>query len=107
MKRELISNGVHDYTEKDNYVYPQNPEVAKHLEWFRGLKLGFMMHWSPASQLGTYESWPLSDGDAHCERLQLHFGGNSGLHFATHASGRLAAILTMDMISYQNKIHTS
>ena len=41
------------------------------------------------------------------ERLQLHFGGNSGLHFATHASGRLAAILTMDMISYQNKIHTS
>lgn len=29
-----------------------------------GLKLGFMMHWAPGSQLGTYESWPLSDGDA-------------------------------------------
>lgn len=71
MKRELISNGVHDYTEKDNYVYPQNPEVAKHLEWFRGLKLGFMMHWSPASQLGTYESWPLSDGDAHWSRKDV------------------------------------
>ena len=39
MKRELISNGVHDYTEKDNYVYPKNPEVARHLEWFRGLIL--------------------------------------------------------------------
>ena len=68
MKRELISNGVHDYTEKDNYVYPENQEVAKHIEWFRGLKLGFMMHWSPASQLGVYESWPLSDGDSHWSR---------------------------------------
>ena len=29
-----------------------------------GLKLGFMMHWAPGCQLGTYESWPLSDGDA-------------------------------------------
>ena len=22
-----------------------------------------MMHWAPGCQLGTYESWPLSDGD--------------------------------------------
>ena len=28
-----------------------------------GLKLGLMMHWAPGCQMGTYESWPLSDGD--------------------------------------------
>ena len=27
-------------------------------------KLGLMMHWAPGCQLGTYESWPLCDGDA-------------------------------------------
>lgn len=65
MAKEFILNGVHDYTQEADYIPPKEPEVAKHIEWFRGLKLGFMMHWSPASQLGTYESWPLSSGDAH------------------------------------------
>ena len=64
MKKEIVANGIHNYTPPEEYVPPKSPQVQKHLEWFMGLKLGFMMHWAPGCQLGTYESWPLSDGDA-------------------------------------------
>lgn len=64
MKKQVVANGVHDYTAPEDYMPPRSPEVQKHLEWFMGQKLGFMMHWAPGCQLGTYESWPLSDGDA-------------------------------------------
>lgn len=64
MKETVIENGVHSYSPPEGYVPPKSPAVQRHLEWFMGLKLGFMMHWAPGSQLGTYESWPLSDGDA-------------------------------------------
>lgn len=64
MKKQIVANGIHDYTPPEEYVPPRSPQVQKHLEWFMGLKLGLMMHWAPGCQLGTYESWPLSDGDA-------------------------------------------
>ncbi len=64
MKKELVKNGVHTYTAADQYVPPEEKEVREHVDWFMGLKLGFMMHWAPGCQLGTLESWPLSDGDA-------------------------------------------
>ena len=64
MKQNIVANGIHNYTPPEEYIPPRSPEVQKHLEWFMGLKLGFMMHWAPGCQLGTYESWPLSDGDA-------------------------------------------
>lgn len=64
MSKKAVQNGVHNYTPPEEYVPPKSPQVQQHLEWFMGLKLGFMMHWAPGSQLGTYESWPLSDGDA-------------------------------------------
>ncbi len=64
MKKAIVANGVHNYTAPEDYIPPQSAEVQKHLDWFMGLKLGFMMHWAPGCQLGTYESWPLSDGDA-------------------------------------------
>ena len=64
MKQPIVANGVHNYTPPEEYVPPRSDRVREHLEWFMGLKLGFMMHWAPGSQLGTYESWPLSDGDA-------------------------------------------
>lgn len=64
MKKEIVANGIHNYTAPEDYVAPASPAVREHLEWFMGLKLGFMMHWAPGCQLGTYESWPLSDGDA-------------------------------------------
>lgn len=64
MKKEVVANGIHNYTPPEEYIPPKSPQVQEHLQWFMGLKLGFMMHWAPGCQLGTYESWPLSDGDA-------------------------------------------
>lgn len=63
MKKEMIKDGVHGFTAEERYVPPKEKEVREHIEWFMGLKLGFMMHWAPGCQLGTFESWPLSDGD--------------------------------------------
>lgn len=63
-KKQIVANEIHNYTPPEEYIPPRSPAVQEHLEWFMGLKLGFMMHWAPGSQLGTYESWPLSDGDA-------------------------------------------
>lgn len=63
MKKQVVTNGIHTYTETANYVPVDNPAVKEHIDWFMGLKLGIMMHWAPGCQLGTYESWPLSDGD--------------------------------------------
>lgn len=62
-KNEIVTNGIHTYTAPEQYVPPKSPQVRQHLKWFTGLKLGLMMHWAPGCQLGTYESWPLSDGD--------------------------------------------
>ena len=66
-----IEAGIHHFTGKKDYIPPENPNVSKHLEWFMGLKLGFMMHWSPATQLGLTESWPLSDGDADWSQYEI------------------------------------
>ena len=63
MKKEVVKDGVHSYTQEDSYVPPKEKEVQEHLKWFMGLKLGLMMHWAPGCQLGTLESWPLSDAD--------------------------------------------
>jgi alpha-L-fucosidase len=64
MSKAQIINGIHNYSAPEGYSPPKEKEVLEHIEWFQGLKLGIMMHWAPGSQLGTYESWPLSDGDA-------------------------------------------
>lgn len=63
MKKPLIVNGVHNYTSPSDYRPPESAQVREHLEWFMDQKLGFMLHWAPGCQFGTYESWPLSDGD--------------------------------------------
>lgn len=73
---EEIKDGVHNYTGADGYIPPQNAAVAEHLKWFSGLKLGLMMHWSPATQLGTYESWPLCDGDADWSQTEIDWTGD-------------------------------
>lgn len=64
MAEQIVNNGVHTYTATEDYRLTDNPAVREHIKWFTGLKLGLMMHWAPGCQLGTYESWPLSDGDA-------------------------------------------
>lgn len=62
---------MHTYTAAEQYVPPKEPEVQAHVKWFMGLKLGFMMHWAPGCQLGTMESWPLSDGDASWSQVDV------------------------------------
>lgn len=63
-----VAMGVHNYSEEDSYVRPDDPRILKRLEWFQDQKLGFMMHWGPYSQLGIVESWALSDADADWAR---------------------------------------
>lgn len=64
MAKPILINGIHNYTSPSDYIPPRSAEVLEHLEWFMDQKLGIMMHWAPGCQLGTYESWPLSDDDA-------------------------------------------
>ena len=70
MTKDMIINGVHGYT-PDDYVPPPEPEVRDRLEWFKDQKLALMMHFGVYSQLGIYESWPLSDADADWSREQI------------------------------------
>jgi alpha-L-fucosidase len=57
-----ITDGVHGYTPK-GYVQPTEPEVRRHLEWFKDQKIALMMHFGLYSNLGLIESWALSDSD--------------------------------------------
>lgn len=50
MKKEIVANGIHNYTPPEEYVPPKSSQVQKHLEWFMGLKLDFMMHWAPGER---------------------------------------------------------
>ncbi len=71
MGKEVVEQGIHNYTAADRYVAPKEKEVAEKLECFMGLKLGLMMHWAPGCQLGTYASWPLSDGDGEWSQSEV------------------------------------
>ncbi|MFD2329604.1 alpha-L-fucosidase [Cohnella sp. GCM10020058] len=62
-KKDATNNGIHDYT-AEGYVQPDRPEVLESLERFGDRKLGLMMHWSSACQLGIYESWCMSEDSA-------------------------------------------
>ena len=48
-----------------SYQPPTDPAVARHLDEFRDLKLGFFMHFGLYSQLGCEASWSLVDETAH------------------------------------------
>lgn len=63
-----VVQGVHNYSEEDDYVVPVDPLVRERLEWFKDQKLGIMMHWGPYCQLGVVESWALSDKDGDWSR---------------------------------------
>lgn len=65
---EKIFDGTHGYI-PDNYYEPKEPEVREHLEWFKDQKLALMVHFGIYTQLGSVESWPLVDGEAHWSRL--------------------------------------
>ncbi len=65
---EVVQEGVHNYSQEKDYVWPQDEKVLEKLEWFQDQKLALMMHWGPYSQLGLVESWALSDADAEWSR---------------------------------------
>lgn len=73
-EKEVVKEGVHNYSQEDEYVMPTDPRVLKKLEWFKDQKLALMMHWGPYSQLGLVESWALSDADANWSRDGVDWG---------------------------------
>lgn len=68
---DKIVNGVHGFSDEKEYIYPESAAVREHLNWFRGLKLGLMMHWMPSCQFGSYESWPLSEDSVSWSREDI------------------------------------
>lgn len=67
-EKEIVQQGVHNYSQEEDYVWPTDERVLKKLEWFKDQKLALMMHWGAYSQLGIVESWALSDADAEWSR---------------------------------------
>lgn len=65
---DLLFDGTHGYR-PESYIAPKEPEVRKHLEWFRDQKLALMVHFGLYSQLGIHESWPLVDAEASWSRM--------------------------------------
>ena len=70
-EKDLILQGVHDYSKEDSYVIPKEPQVREKLEWFMDQKLALMMHWGPYSQPGLVESWALIDEDESWSRNEV------------------------------------
>lgn len=70
-KQAIVNNGVHSYTPIDEYKAPTEPAIVRQLEHFQDQKIGLMMHWSPGSQLGIYESWCMSDDSAHWSKADV------------------------------------
>lgn len=65
---DLIRDGLHGCSQASSYVTPTDPAVLRKLSWFQDQKLALMLHFGIYSQLGIFESWPLSDGDASWSR---------------------------------------
>ncbi|MFV0504457.1 MAG: alpha-L-fucosidase [Lachnospirales bacterium] len=62
-KKDMVEEGVHNYSTEEYYIPPNDSKILEKLEWFKDQKLALMMHWGPYSQLGLVESWALSDED--------------------------------------------
>lgn len=69
-----IEVGTHNYSAVKDYVFPTEPRVIKHLEWFQDQKLALMMHWGLYTQLGMVASWALCDQEAWWSRHQVDWG---------------------------------
>ncbi|WP_242985303.1 alpha-L-fucosidase [Vallitalea okinawensis] len=68
LQETMIEEGVHNYSEESDYIYPTEEELLERLEWFKDQKIGLMMHWGIYSQIGLVESWALSDQDGDWSR---------------------------------------
>ena len=71
---EIVNEGVHNYSQEKDYIWPTDEKILKKLEWFKDQKLALMVHWGPSSQLGIVTSWALSDEDAIWSRHQIDWG---------------------------------
>lgn len=71
---EIVNEGVHNYSQEKDYIWPTDEKILKKLEWFKDQKLALMVHWGPSSQLGIVTSWALSDEDANWSRHQIDWG---------------------------------
>ena len=78
VQEEMIEDGVHNYSEESNYVWPTQRELLERLEWFKDQKLGIMMHWGIYSQIGLVESWTLSDKDGDWARNGIDWTDDMG-----------------------------
>lgn len=72
-KDDVIVNGVHKMSREDYYVAPPSP-VKEKLEWFRDMKLGFMVHWGLYNQIGAIASWGLVDTTKEWSRNKTEYG---------------------------------
>lgn len=68
---EEVEQGVHHFSQEENWIKPKDPVLLERLEWFQDQKLALMMHWGPYSQLGLVESWALSDDDGDWSRNDI------------------------------------
>lgn len=68
---DAVENGVHNYSEEKDYVWPTDKDVLEKLEWFMDNKLALMMHWGAYCQIGVVESWALSDDDGDWSRTEI------------------------------------
>ncbi len=53
--------------------------LEERLTWFRGLKLGIILHWAPYSQWDCCESWPLVPEDDWSRRPELACWADRGM----------------------------
>ncbi|SDS91963.1 alpha-L-fucosidase [Paenibacillaceae bacterium GAS479] len=77
LEDDVVHQGVHNYTEEKDYVWPEEPLLRERLEWFQDQKLGLMMHWGTYSQLGIVESWALDDVDEEWSRESVDWTKDS------------------------------
>lgn len=70
---EKMVDGVHSYTAREKYITPPSP-IKEKLEWFKDLKLGFMVHFGLYAQLGIVPSWGMVDDQKHWSRDPDEFG---------------------------------
>ena len=76
MKKEVVKDGVHSYTQEDSYVPPKEKEVQEHLKWFMGLKLGtgrqgYPVLWDNACRLYIWESSLCKESDGERDQRVL------------------------------------
>ena len=57
---DKLKQGIHTFSSEDDYIYPDDPILRDAISDFSDLKLGFMIHFSQATQLVIVESWALS-----------------------------------------------